>query len=673
MSEHYDHDLWHRGYKIGAQALGSYASHRMRNYFQSTRERAAKAKWNARLNLGAHNRMDESELTQDGGATSRTNATFSSSGSVITGTPAANRQQTNAKRILRGVRASSTRPTALKAAMFLPGKGAEVDLIANNYLRPIEHRINWKQPKLRYDGVTSAFENPKGNRVSMDFAFKMILECQKTGLTAQHDPANPNVLVPTRFHCANVFRHTNSNAVASNAQPTWGSSSKWHTTLGPDASYIRLLPIAGGSLQGTAVFNSNFTNTLKSPYRLPLNGSTMWTRMNLQILENAGWNLNPMKLTGTLAGGETFGTINAFQNADYAQPGDTAASTSHPYSQRIGSTQGTGSVAVKSQNKYITQHGPGGVRYNFSNDGTNAVTLECVVIGFKKTSNDASAQDYGLSAPYDSFVSNISKAYEARKAAKAGIRNLGGDDHSQVNPQGADAAIFSNAETDFIPNNLWSWMGKGAVSAPGVLTQQPFKYISRDQFIIGGGQSRIWKTTFPKDTYDATEDSPQAYPNVNSHSYMVIWSVCSAPLPCMESAKAPPDPTTDIVVDQGKILLSREPQNCNVSCVGTYFETPTPVYCEMESVPLNMVGSLGQVSIMPFSDTPLATQWPIGSAPYVAGTVPVYNKTVIPDGHTPSTNYTSGLMYVDLPRSGQQPFVGDAVDVLQIGTLSTLE
>ena len=173
--------------------------------------------------------------------------------------------------------------------------------------------------------------------------------------------------------------------------------------------------------------------------------------------------------------------------------------------------------------------------------------------------------------------------------------------------------------------------------------------------------------------YDASKDSPQLYPSINSHSFMIVWSVCSAPVPCMEDAVG--GTTTALAISQGKRMLSREPQNCNVSCVGTYYETPTPVFCVKESVPINVQGSLSQVSILPFTASPTVTDWPALSYPLGVGDVmPIYNNTTIPNGTATATN-TSGLLYVDLPRSGQQPFMedGSAASTLQIGTLSTQE
>ena len=315
------------------------------------------------------------------------------------------------------------------------------------------------------------------------------------------------------------------------------------------------------------------------------------------------------------------------------------------------------------------------MRYTFSNDGTNAVTIECVIVGFKENANISDATDTGIVAPYEDFLQSMSRAYVIQQEVKVGVQQFKGDSHTQIPSAAAGPAIFSNAETEFIPNSLWRYMGHAQNNlSAGSMGAKVFKYISRDQFIVGGGQSRIWKTTFPTDVYFAPFDSPQRSCNVNSHSFMVIWSVCSAPLPCMETAQIT-NSSTDITVQQGKIMLSREPQNCNVSVVGTYHETPTPVFCKKESAAINATGSLAQVSIMPWNGTPALSQWPDGSMPTTADTpiVPVYNQTTVPDGANPSVDHSNnGLVYVDLPRSGQQPFTDNASDTLQIGTLSTL-
>ena len=195
-------------------------------------------------------------------------------------------------------------------------------------------------------------------------------------------------------------------------------------------------------------------------------------------------------------------------------------------------------------------------------------------------------------------------------------------------------------------------MGRNTTGDGATTTSvNPFKFVSRDQFVIGGGQTRLWKTTFPTDVYDASVESPQDAPNVNSHSIMVIWGLCSAPLPCIESSG-----TTS-----NKIMLSREPQNCNVSCLGTYHETPTPVFCKKNPAPVNLIGSLSQVSVLPAGGA-----FPTGSPPQVAGTIPTSSAALV--------------KYVDLPRSGQQPFLEpqsttggtQVASTLEIGTLSTL-
>lgn len=154
---------------------------------------------------------------------------------------------------------------------------------------------------------------------------------------------------------------------------------------------------------------------------------------------------------------------------------------------------------------------------------------------------------------------------------------------------------------------------------------------------------------------------------------MICWSVCSAPVPVLETSG-----TAASAYTTGKVMLSREPQNCNVSCVGTYHETPTPVFAKITPTPINIIGSLAQVSILPYAATGAANQWPLGSHPRTANTIPVYNQHLGPDESTKD----SGLAYVDLPRSGQQPFIEPTGPLgtgtqpsttLTVGTLSTTQ
>ena len=645
-----------------------YSSDVIKNYFKAVRY-ASDYHANPRHEFQARARMRIAQVAAAAAAASeaesQSNMTFSQGvvssmtagsasigGTIYTGTVASNRQAVRARRILRGTRASSTRPTAMKAAMYLPGRGAEVDLIANNYLQPISHVIPWKHAKLRYDGVTSCLENPKGNRLSMDFALKMIIECQKAGMTGPSDPINnPQQIIPTRFHCAHIFRHTNQNTSSSKVGNTATDTIAWHNTLGPDASYVRLTPAQGGSMQ-TATIPAGITNTLLSPYRQPSAGSNMYSRISLQTLENLGWNMNPLKFTGNLestfstAAGEGFAGVTVFANSTKGDPSNAIA-TSNPHNQMIAGVN----LPHVSNNKFMTQHGPGGVRYTFSNDGSNAVTLECVIVAFKENANAPTADEGGISDPYATFVHTAQAAFTNRLQMKQGAQRLAGDPHTVVPTTASNSAgaIFTNAETEFIPSNIWPYMGRNAAGTAGTtVTVNPFKLISRDQFIIGGGQSRLWKCSFPSEVYDASQDSPQFATNVNSHTIMVIWGLCSAPTPAIETS-------SDATV--GKIMLSREPQNCNVSVVGTYHETPTPVFCKINPAPINVVGSLTQVSVNAHAN------WPAGSKP--AGIV----GNVNPNGVA-----ANSITYVDLPRSGQQPFVEGATtpaSTITVGTMST--
>jgi len=579
-----------------------------------------------------------------------------------TGTRASKKAFKRAKATVTGPRSASFRPTALKAAMFLPGRGAEVDLIANNYLDPIVHKMGVKSHRLDRASIRSALVEPKGQRMNMDFAFKMILNAENPGIR------KPNMA--TRYHCANIFRHTNHAVPLSSAGEPYGVDNiGWHNTLGPDASYIRLVPTDGGTWNNatSGAMPLGFGNTVLSPYRTPPSGAPMYTRSSLQFLENQGWDLNPLKLTGDVsyypgtAANPNYQYGQSFANVFPESGNGISASRSAPYMQRgVLTAAGTSSLLGDfSPNKYITQHGHGGVKYLFSNDGTNAVTLECVVVGFKKQRGGAvdATNDQNLDTfvdPYSSLQREVYQAWVTRANARknttpqtlGGIgpsTTIGGSQPPSFNPP------FDDASCDFVPTNVFPWMGNTNISSTTTFgnyipcgNQSMFKVVSRDQFCLGGGQSRRWSTSFPSVSYDATRESPQLNVNVNTWSYMVVWSVCSAPMNLIN------DSTSAGVSD--KIVLSRECNNVNVSVTGTYFETPTPVVCQKQPCPLSNKGALQPVTA--------EVAFPTGSLPQTLGTVP-------------AATAAENLTYVDIPSNSQMNFSTTAQDTLQLGTMST--
>lgn len=373
--------------------------------------------------------------------------------------------------------------TGVVPAMFQHGRGAEVPGIVSNYQKPLKRRSK-PGPSL-VDAASLQNKYFKGCKVTENFAFKMIM--QPTDYNNGDIQADVHPI--TRFVVNNVFRHKNSAANDPNPNcayttPTgvapytqtfqgcnpvigWtgmrtgqntsyqfydtlngistvrGCTTDWNYTLGPDKAYVRKLPPAG-TAQDTS--SSNLDASLVSPFRLPQNGTYMYSTLTMQSLENIGWNLNPFKFKrpqntsigapGTSTAGynqyEFFKVLQPpllYQNAPYNVCAfyNGAAITAGTDSRDIDNTDGvqtefyghhwcrsypnlqdpcngtlttaqaqpfdsmqTVAPAVVSTQPnstattYQSQFGPGSVHYTFANNGNAPVIVDIVVHTVKK-------------------------------------------------------------------------------------------------------------------------------------------------------------------------------------------------------------------------------------------------------------------------------------------------
>jgi hypothetical protein len=182
------------------------------------------------------------------------------------------------------------------------------------------------------DCFEKLFDAVKGRQISQDFAFKLICEPDLSGRIKN-----------SRAVTFNCFRHVNPDSYNYLRTGWWStadnddkkaSNRAWNSTLGPDASHVRrsVAGLTGTSDAGTWRGNDNApdydtvggmalvwvpdaghpdggsympsegeadnSNSLISPFRFPYHKEIMYSRINRQVLENYGFSLNPLRLSG---------------------------------------------------------------------------------------------------------------------------------------------------------------------------------------------------------------------------------------------------------------------------------------------------------------------------------------------------------------------------------------
>ena len=332
----------------------------------------------------------------------------------------------------------------------------------------------------------------------------------------------------------------------------------WHSTLGPDASLIRVgtngyssgsHDYAGtfrgqtfvkgtGVLDQTAAPTGHLTaqgNTLLSPYRYPKDMEIMYSRVNRQLLENYGWLLNPFKFVNP-SSNSTVDSPDPERDSlkVWSNPGssvldftDTSQSNtrSNSYPAKINIQPDVEEAAQISASGYEwhSQFGPGKLSYQFSNDGTNPVCIDICVVGVKKD-NPSAIVNLQHICDYN---------YAVHKYANNNTTDLNGFQASTTTQGDIDFALgkhewHKNAKLPFMPNECFKnpqsllgaldfnpGSGGGPNTAQEVFSyleqgkKNPFKVVKRDQFIVSSGSSRSWNTTLPSIKY-----RPQVYDDV---------------------------------------------------------------------------------------------------------------------------------------------------------------
>lgn len=474
----------------------------------------------------------------------------------------------------------------VKRSMLQNGKGREVPAICERYLTPLYRGLKNAGPDL-VDARYRQQEIWQGKNVDMDFAFKMALDT--TNMYNNEYYANQKA--PTRFFCANVFRHYDPTVYNTTVSSGYVgvASTMWNETLGPDYSYVRKLPPAGTAQSSVS---AGLSVDLQSPYRYPLSGQWLNSRFNMQLLENTGWNLNPMKFKydtqpnqNPILGGsgiETPQNVQVWANApiiQYSGAGTTTSfpSSSYPAQQSqqtslVPSFDSNGKIiqGYPKDGYYKSQFNKGSVSYNFVNEGTNGACIDVVVVGIKK-----GRSSLGGKIIQKAFLDTVQSGYMNSTLGSIGAGVLDG---RTLDPN----APLTDARTEFIPDccfkNSKSTRTSIVTAADhNQINERPFKVLSRDQFIIGGGQNRSFTVKLPRMNYDAREYMLEpttdgeydgsVYYGIRDHTVMVM-------IGCSSTFAAKVEDGTSAI----NAVIDHNAGDVLVSCTGTYSEQPHPVY-----------------------------------------------------------------------------------------------
>lgn len=428
---------------------------------------------------------------------------------------------------------------SMPGAALIPGRGAELPMINNQFQKPSRLKLRPSGAKM-HNAFAEQVKAWGPVDCKMSFAYKAILPVVLAA----------NVSPPTRFHHHMFFRHClNVNQPAYNSEQL-----TWHNTLGPDDSLIRQAP-PSGSLIGAAP--AGYNTSLRSPYRYPSNGTWQAVRLTRPILENIGWNCNPLKfITADTTDTSTIlqkGTPFVYKNA---QQFDVDTAATHPSIPSQQPRTATGADASTSTACYYrSQMSEGNVSYQFCNDGTSAVVVDVVITKLKKGKTYNTTQAYT-----NAMLSAFGAGYVNMSLANRGVINLAGGA-----PTSTD--VYLNSKVEFLPEKALKYYSQTS----SVTAAQPFAFVARDQFIVAAGCVKPWSFALPAVNYDARgylQDTSETELNhdVDDLTYCVSMSYSTVSTPLVESGTV------------GRAVIDRRGNAVNVSVTGTYKETPHPAY-----------------------------------------------------------------------------------------------
>jgi len=339
----------------------------------------------------------------------------------------------------------------------------------------------------------------------------------------------------------------------------------WHSSLGPDASLIRVgtsgrssvHPDFAGTWRGPNFSKisglldqstppSGHTvapaNTLISPYRYPNDMEIMYSRVNRQLLENYGWLLNPFKFINPSSNSNVdspdpkrdalkvwtnpglsvldFTDISEVDSRKNSYPAKINIQSAVPVEQQGATGAGAGY-------EWHSQFGPGKLSYQFSNDGTNPVCIDICVVGIKKDSPVpvhllSQFCDYNYAIHKYANKNNTDlNGFQASTIISGAIDlNLGNHEwHKNAKLPFMPSECFKNPESFLKAVPLPTSSGQ-ALLAYNNLEQgkkNPFKVVKRDQFIVSSGSSRAWNTTLPSIKYRPQLYEDVSYPHSSNH------------------------------------------------------------------------------------------------------------------------------------------------------------
>lgn len=421
-------------------------------------------------------------------------------------------------------------------AAIIPGRGAEVSIISKGFQPGSRLKIPGGGAKI-HNAFAEQIKAWEPVTAKCSFAYKGLLN---VSFVASDHPK-------TRYYSHQFFRHCH---LGINNQSHADNTTAWNTTLGPDASFTRLVPASGGSAY-TAVTVAN--TTLSSAYRFPPSGSTQVIRLTRNMLENIGWNANPFKhvTATTTAVNNTLTTSTPVVYADastYAVDTIANATKSLPSQQPRNMSIG-GALTDSASSYYRSQFGSGLVNYQFCNDGTTPIVVDVVITKLKKGEVVGTPSDYVIN-----LESAYKQGYLNMCLGNRGVVDLGGDGLNSSD-------IFSDSKVEFMPAKCLKYYNKANTNEP-----RPFVHVVRDQFIVDAGSVKPYEFKMPSINYYAADyDALNNY--VDDLTYCVSIAFSTLSTPCIET-----------LVGSGNAIIDRRGNSLNMSVTGTYTERCHPVY-----------------------------------------------------------------------------------------------
>jgi len=437
-------------------------------------------------------------------------------------------------------------------AQFNPGRGAELSWTSQNLLRAIRFKSGEPVGPKCQDSYLADKRMYTGQKVSVAFAYKAVLDASFV---------QGNDVVPTRFYCHNVFRHTNyASRGHAFPSPYTGGSILWNDTLGPDSSFTRQDPPNGTSHNAASLAAAGFAPDLVSAYRSPLQGAVMYSRMNRQDLENFSWNSHPLKISYVQPSTSNLIATNPLEvlaNSTSDPTGSIFASMPHQQNSGYGTTPGPPYTPLNNAGYYYkVQANPGHVAYQFNNDGTSPVVIDVVINRFKKGHSVELLPNNPIDDAYTSGYLNMMNA------------NMGQQSYAGQTTLAVDC--LNNARVEFMPAKALKW---STPFADGARNELPVKQVARDQFIVAGGSTRPWSMDFQSLCYNANDYSQLAgtgnlppAKDADDLTYVISIGFSTLAVPLAE------------VGNGGQsAIVDRVAQSLNCSVTGVYTENPLPV------------------------------------------------------------------------------------------------